>query len=299
MCRDGTLRVVLCEGTFGAPSAQQSAALVDARPRPQLSPRDVIATLLTALHKSNLDTPRLRFGAEVVLRFLAPTNPASRVTAERFSQYLMQSWYDPLLSWSEYKWHGDTVFLSDGNEAYQQVVVRAAPDEEWTSVRWILSLAQSEWRVESVFVQEPDGDEALADIEGRLEFLGSAHGTESPTQVVAKVMRALRNLDEPRVLHGAEIAIRFCSPTNAASRLSPRAFAQYLQEPWYRILTEWDEMQLEDDDDDDGDDSADDSSVVEQSVLVKRTEDESWSVVNWQLSRHSGRWLIGALTITE
>merc|ERR1711920_677274 len=103
-------------GIFDAPPIQNTA-LADAKPLPQLSPREVVATMLSALHKSNIDTPRLRFGAEVVLRFLAPTNPASKVTAARFAQYLSQPWYAPLLRWSEFCWQGETVFLSHGTEA--------------------------------------------------------------------------------------------------------------------------------------------------------------------------------------
>ena len=38
---------------------------------------------------------------------------------------------------------------------------------------------------------------------------------------------------------------------------------------------------------------------AEQEALVKRSGDDSWPIVNWQLSRHSGRWLTAALTITE
>ena len=40
-------------------------------------------------------------------------------------------------------------------------------------------------------------------------------------------------------------------------------------------------------------------NAVSRDVLVKRETDESWTIVNWQLSRHSGRWLTDALTITE
>ena len=42
-----------------------------------------------------------------------------------------------------------------------------------------------------------------------------------------------------------------------------------------------------------------DGSVVQQEALVKRSSDDSWTIVNWQLSRHSGRWLTDSLTITE
>ena len=108
------------------------------------------------------------------------------------------------------------------------------------------------------------------------------------------VMAALRWANEPYPLHGCEVAIRYCSPSNAASRLSPQGFERYLREPWYRILTEWDEIE-----DDEAEPLTEDGSVVQQEALVKRSSDDSWTIVNWQLSRHSGRWLTDSLTITE
>ena len=109
-------------------------------------------------------------------------------------------------------------------------------------------------------------------------------------------MTALRTPDEPYPLHGAEVAIRYCSPTNRASQLSPQSFAQYLREPWYAILTEWDEMELEEEDEDEEDEDECDGTA-EQDVLVKREGDDSWTIVNWQLSKHNGRWLTDSLTI--
>merc|ERR1712070_407966 len=72
--------------------AEACAALIDARPSQSLEPRNVILTLMHALHKKNLDTPSARFGCAVVLRFLAPENPASRATPQRFAEYLAQPW---------------------------------------------------------------------------------------------------------------------------------------------------------------------------------------------------------------
>ena len=54
---------------------------------------------------------------------------------------------------------------------------------------------------------------------------------ETPGDVVLTVMRAIRNLNDPYPLHGCEVAIRYCSPSNRASRLSPKLVAQYLEEP--------------------------------------------------------------------
>ena len=117
-----------------------------------------------------------------------------------------------------------------------------------------------------------------------------------PSKVVETVMQALRKPDDPYPLHGAEVAIRYCSPTNRASQLSPQSFAQYLREPWYAILTEWDEMELEEEDEDEEDEDECDGTAG-QDVLVKREGDDSWTIVNWQLSKHNGRWLTDSLTI--
>ena len=76
--------------------------------------------------------------------------------------------------------------------------------------------------------------------------------------------------------------------------LSPQAFATYLEEPWYRVLLEWDEMELQEAEEQSGD-----GRSVLQDALVKRASDESWTIVSWGLSRHSGRWLTDSLTITE
>ena len=56
------------------------------------------------MHKDNLDRPRARFGCEVALRFLAPSNPASRVTPHRFAEFLRQEWYLPLKEWDQFTW---------------------------------------------------------------------------------------------------------------------------------------------------------------------------------------------------
>ena len=135
---------------------------------------------------------------------------------------------------------------------------------------------------------------ALGKLATELTAAKRESATSSPSSVIETVMTALRTPDEPYLYHGAEVAIRYCSPTNRASQLSPQGFAQYLREPWYAILTEWDEMQMEDFDADD-----DDSGTGSQDVLVRRAGEDSWTIVNWELSRHNGRWLTDSLTITE
>ena len=93
---------------------------------------------------------------------------------------------------------------------------------------------------------------------------------------------------------GAAVAVRYCSPTNGASSLSPEAFAAYLQEPWYQILTQWEEMEIDDDDDIDAS-----GNTAEVEVLVRRDPADSFSVVSFQMSRHDARWLVDGLGITE
>ena len=93
---------------------------------------------------------------------------------------------------------------------------------------------------------------------------------------------------------GAAVAVRYRSPTNGASSLSPEAFAAYLQEPWYQILTQWEEMEIDDDDDIDAS-----GNTAEVEVLVRRDSADSFSVVSFQMSRHDARWLVDGLGITE
>lgn len=126
------------------------------------------------------------------------------------------------------------------------------------------------------------------------EALARSATTESPRTVVDAVMRGMRHPDEPARLDGVTQTVRYCSPTNRASRLSPQAFAAYLEEPWYRILNEWEEMEIDDDDDIDAS-----GSSVEVECLIRRDQDDSFSVVTFQLSRHNARWLIDSLDITE
>ena len=149
--------VAACEpatSTVGAPTAEQNAALADVKASPALQPREVISYMLNALHKSNLDKPKLHFGCEVALRFLAPTNPASKATPEKLAEYLGQTWYQPLLNWNEYRWEGDLTLLGE-NEAYQQVSTRVDANSPWVSVRWILVRVPfygttDQWMVNSV-----------------------------------------------------------------------------------------------------------------------------------------------------
>ena len=120
---------------------------------------------------------------------------------------------------------------------------------------------------------------------------------ESPQQVVRNVMRALRDMDEPYALHGAVVATRYCSPRNRASELSPEVFASYLEDPWYSVLAEWDEMQEEEEEEDEVAEAPSNESSVDIEVLVRREGQESFSMVSWVLSQYDGQWLIDSMNI--
>jgi len=63
----------------------------------------------------------------------------------------------------------------------------------------------------------------------------STDSARTPRAVVDKVMRALRKSDDPYPLHGAEVATKYCSPTNPAAQLTPAMFALYLAEDHYKV----------------------------------------------------------------
>ena len=186
-------------------------------------------------------------------------------------------------------------------ECFQQVGVRAKGSEDWESVRWKLVKVDDEWRADAVFVQEPDTPIDVDFLKTKPEGEQPGDATMrfdallGPRAVVNEIIKALRHLDEPYPLHGAAVATRYCSPTNRASELSAESFASYLQEPWYQILTEWDDMELEDEDDAD----ALLSGVADQNALVRRKGDDGWTIVGFELSKHNERWLVDSLTITE
>jgi hypothetical protein len=298
---------------------------------------------MSALHRTNWDTPTPYYGFEVALRFLAPTHMAKLNNAKPggYARYMRQPHKVGQITWNEFRFEGDVILLEGGSgpdEAYQMCSVRSSPTDEWTSARWKLIKVDvdagettfAQWMVEAVFSNEPDqysdeplkllGDApppppaaaaaasppevSLADAWGDAQAwadLWEVVPEESPRQVIDKVMAALRHMDEPYPLHGAEVATRYCSPQNRASELSPAVFARYLEDPWYSILAEWDEMQDDDDDEEDEDEDEDEGggkkNQAEVEVLVKREEDDSFSMVSWRLSLHDARWLIDNLNI--
>jgi len=332
------------------------------QPSPSLTPRDVVNSVMAALHRTNWDTPKPYYGFEVALRFLAPSHMAKQNSAKPggYARYLRQPHKVGMILWNEFRFEGDTILLEGSNapdEAYQMCSVRSSPTDEWTAARWKLvkvtldfgESSFSQWMVEAVFANEPDqySDQPLkllgdpppppppaaaaaaakevtslenawgdADAWNEQVSLADAWGAgaqawanqwdvvpeETPQQVISKVMAALRTMNDPYPLAGAEVATRYCSPQNRASELSPEVFARYLTDPWYSILAEWDDMEEEDDDDDDDDDDDEDGgnkqgSKAEVEVLVKREGEASYSMVSWCLSLHDANWLIDSMNI--
>lgn len=285
-------------------------------PLPSLAPRDVITNTMAALHRSNWDVPEPHYGFEVALRFLAPTHQAKILKAKPagFARFMQRPHKKSQILWHEFKFDGELVLLTsdDGvEEAYQTVSLRSDSEEEWKTSRWKLvhvsfdageSVTPPVWLVEHVFVEEPDTMEDVeylrekAKLEPQsLNWNGQIVPLESPREVVTRVMKAIRQMDEPYPLHGAAVATRYCSPNNRASELSPAVFATYLSEPFYSVLAEWDEMKFDDDDDEDEGEEGD--NEMEYDVLVKRKDDESFSIVSWVLSLYDGQWLIDSMNV--
>ena len=153
-----------------------SVPLQHVQPSPSLTPRDVVNSVMAALHRTNWDTPKPYYGFEVALRFLAPTHMAKVNSAKPggYSRYLRQPHKVGMILWNEFRFEGDTILLENGDspdEAYQMCSVRSSPTDEWTAARWKLVKVQidfgessfSQWMVDAVFANEPDqyNDEPL------------------------------------------------------------------------------------------------------------------------------------------
>ena len=146
-----------------------SVPLQHVQPSPSLTPRDVVNSVMAALHRTNWDTPTPFYGFEVALRFLAPTHMAKVNNAKPggYSRYMRQPHKVGMILWNEFRFEGDTILLENGDapdEAYQMCSVRSSPTEEWTAARWKLVKVQmdfgessfSQWMVDAVFANEPD-----------------------------------------------------------------------------------------------------------------------------------------------
>ena len=149
------------------------------------------------------------------------------------------------------------------------------------------------WMVEAVYTAEPDTKEDVEYLRAKAQASGEVT-METPRAVIERTMLALRRMDEPYPLHGAVTATRYCSPRNRASELSPEVFAGYLQDPWYAILGEWDEMQWAEDEEEEVEAGV---SQTEVEVLVRREGEDSFSMVSWNLALYDDQWLIDSLNI--
>mmetsp|Transcript_15504 Transcript_15504/g.49923 ORF Transcript_15504/g.49923 Transcript_15504/m.49923 type:complete len:356 (-) Transcript_15504:221-1288(-) len=229
---------------------------------------------------------------------------------EAFQMISLRS--SPTAEWCSARFHlvlvppdcGGQAELEEKRALKKKVLAGAAlADEERERLDELKALRKAEkalppqWMVEAIYSDEPDTPEDVMYLRSKsgTEAADAVHidAAQSPRDVVAKVMRALRQMDEPTKHHGAVVATQHCSPRNRASELSPAVFAGYLQDPWYAILAEWDEMEF----DDDEEEAETAVGEAEVQVLVRRGGDESFSMVSWLMSQHDERWLIDSLNI--
>ena len=302
-----------------AAPAEKNVPIPHTNPLPVLTPREVIDSVMAALHRSNWETPTPFYGFEVALRFFAPTHQAKLSNAKPagFARFMQRPHKKKQILWNEYRFDGEVVLLTSDagvREAYQAVSLREKPTDEWQQTRWKLVQVEFDygstvmpptWQVEHVFVNEPDTWEDIEYLKSKappeqkvLDWNGEIVPLESAREVVMNTMKALRRMDEPYPLHGAVVATRYCSPNNRASELSPQVFASYLKEPFYAVLAEWDEMDFDEEDEEDEEDDDFDPTKREYEVLIKREEDESFAIVTWSLSSYEGQWLIDSMNVT-
>ena len=119
--------------------------LVHMNPSPALEPREVISSVMAALHRSNWDQPTPFYGFEVALRFLAPTHDAKIRKAKPggFYRWLRQPHKLCMITWGEYRFEGDPIILMGPAEAgeketYQMTSLRSSPNADWVNARWKL-----------------------------------------------------------------------------------------------------------------------------------------------------------------
>ena len=160
-----------------------SVPIEHTEPAPELTPREVVTSMNAALHRSNWDTPTPYYGFEVALRFLAPTHMAkiNRAKPGGYSRFLRQPHKKTQIMWNEFRFEGDLITLespSGVDEAYQMCSVRAAPTDEWTSVRWKLV------KVSRLFLAVVEGRDVEPSDEGATQWMVEAvfsRGAASPS----------------------------------------------------------------------------------------------------------------------
>jgi len=163
--------------------------LMAERPGPNVQVREVIDSMMAAVHRDYLNTPEHPFlGALCAMRFLSSTHQAASFEKQggppAFERYLRQPHKQALTDWREYRTVGRPIVIERTNhpwEAYQQVDVRSSTEAEWSTIRWLLvkeqfvaregedkgdaelgyaSGGRYAWRVDGVFSEEPDEAEA-------------------------------------------------------------------------------------------------------------------------------------------
>eukprot|EP00966_Prymnesium_polylepis_P148729 3436046-Prymnesium_polylepis.1 len=119
LAADGVVRI-MTSGRIMPSAALLMKAAVDGvvpleklGPSPTLEPREVISSVMAALHRSNWDSPTPFYGFEVALRFLAPTHQAKQKKAKPagFSRFMRQPHKVGQISWNEYRFEGPVIEL--------------------------------------------------------------------------------------------------------------------------------------------------------------------------------------------
>ncbi|CAM9491293.1 unnamed protein product [Chrysoparadoxa australica] len=277
------------------------------------SPSYVVTTVLNALRHS--DEPYRHHGGEVAIRFCSSTNPASNLSPVQMDRYMSDPalpFYHILGEWDEMDTGGALTFDSDGVRAYQQVGIRRA-DEGWATVNFDLVKEDECWLIQRLWVDDHhQGETEAADLDLFADIANDVMACRfsdyDPAQLVswleqspdpsisAKLVAfyslcALRANDVPYPNHGAEFTIRFCSPSNVASTLTPSHFSKYLDDPWYRIIGEWEELSMHSQEVD-----GDSADLV---ILLKRQGEEEWTSLNWELTRHKSVWLTEKIWVDD
>ena len=110
--RRATPRAVsrMCAATT---SVDGQVPLLSVQPSPVLTPREVISSVMAALHKSNWDEPTPYHGFEVALRFLAPTHQAkvNKAKPAGFARFMKQPHKISKILWNESRYDGELVLL--------------------------------------------------------------------------------------------------------------------------------------------------------------------------------------------
>ena len=147
---------------------------------------------------------------------------------------------------------------------------------------------------------DAEAEAAVAEADSKQDALGNDEDMVAKVKarvlakVAAKKAAKKKKLKEQGLLaddddeEGDEFAPVAAVPGQAKPKAKKKKTRKY-------IKPDGTEVELEEEDEDEEDEECD--GTAEQDVLVKREGDDSWTIVNWQLSKHNGRWLTDSLTI--